>query len=149
MKYRITGVSVPFGGVSWEKCVSEKDRIEYLFLYLESKRILTNHISMELPSQCIDSVLEIKNVLVQVTQDISFSEASIDSIRHMIFSCNQYLDTLNKLNLPRIIYKEQDRWEDLNFDSAMKAFRNSFREDIIRLEHSSRVKSHLHIPERW
>ena len=40
--YRINSISVPFGGISWEQYTTEKDRIEYLFFYLESKRILTN-----------------------------------------------------------------------------------------------------------
>ena len=73
MKYRINSISVPFGGISWEQYTTEKDRIEYLFFYLESKRILTNPIEMELPDQCVHSVLKIKAELVNIAKDFDFS----------------------------------------------------------------------------
>ena len=45
----------------------------------------------------------------------------------MIEACNQYLDTVTVLNLPSIIFKSNETegtWEDLNFDRAMKQFRD-------------------------
>lgn len=47
MKYKLTGISTPFGGLSWDKSLCEKDRIVFLFTYLESKRILYNPAEME------------------------------------------------------------------------------------------------------
>ena len=108
MKYRINSISVPFGGISWEQYTTEKDRIEYLFFYLESKRILTNPIEMELPDQCVHSVLEIKAELVNIAKDFDFSSNVKKELRQLIQICNKYLDNLNKLNLPHIIYKEND-----------------------------------------
>ena len=37
MGYRLSGFSTPIGGVSWDKSIIEKERIEYLFFYLQSK----------------------------------------------------------------------------------------------------------------
>lgn len=48
MGIKITGVSVPFGGVSWEYTEPEKKYIQDLFFYLESKRVLTNPMDMEI-----------------------------------------------------------------------------------------------------
>ena len=110
MEFRLNGISVPFGGISWDKDVSEKDRIKHLFFYLESKRILTNPIEMEIANQCVEAVLEIKNMLISITQDVEFSNENIELLRQMINACNKYLDDLNKLELPHIIYKENDRW---------------------------------------
>ena len=149
MKYRINSISVPFGGISWDQYTTEKDRIEYLFFYLESKRILTNPIEMELPDQCVHSVLEIKAELVNIAKDFDFSSNVKKELRQLIQICNKYLDNLNKLNLPHIIYKENDRWADLNFDSAMKQFRSGFKKSIENLSKETNVVVTFTIPEKW
>ena len=60
MGIRITGIDVPFGGISWEYTETEKQAIQKLFFFLESKRLLTNPIEMEIKQWCIESALEIK-----------------------------------------------------------------------------------------
>ena len=149
MSYRINGLSTSFGGVSWEKCVTEKDRIRYLFLYLESKRILTNPISMEIIDECIASVLEIKNTLITITYDMVFSKENLNCIRKMVKACNDYLDRTTELNLPHIIYKENDRWENLNFDKVMKDFRKNFRLEISNIENNSHLVFEGRISDKW
>lgn len=54
---------------------------------------------------------------------------------------------MNKLNLPHIIYKENDRWADLNFDSAMKQFRSGFKKSIENLSKETNVVVTFTIPE--
>lgn len=149
MKYRFTGVSVPFDGISWDKDVSEKDRIGYLFFYLGSKRILTNPIQMEIPSECAESVLEIKRTITGIVQDVEFSNENLELLRQMIAACNKYLDDLKRLELPHLIYKEEDRWANLNFDKAMKTFRKSFKDIIVKLEQKNDFASHIIISEKW
>ncbi|MGN1176381.1 MAG: DUF6650 family protein [Roseburia sp.] len=56
MKYELNGISTPFGGISWNKTNSLKDKFSFLLLYLESKRILVNPIEMEKKEWCIESV---------------------------------------------------------------------------------------------
>ena len=60
MKYELNGISLPFGGISWNKTKSKKDIFSFLLIYLESKRILVNPIEMEKKEWCMESVLEIK-----------------------------------------------------------------------------------------
>ncbi len=149
MGYRLNGVSIPIGGISWEKCVTEKDRIQYLFFYLESKRILTNPMSMEVVDGCINSVLEIKSVLVEATKDIPFSENNLNSIRQMISGCNDFLNNINETDYPHLIYKNKDRWGDLRFDTAMKTFRESFRQPIKEIEKQTGITFKGHISDVW
>ena len=151
MSYRLDGFSTPFGGISWSKLVDEKDRIKYLFTFLSSKRILTNPIEMEIKEQCIDSVLDIKQTLVEITKDVKFSKSNITEIYKMISSCNKYLDKINSLNLPHIIYKDNDnlKWEDYGFDTAMKNFRDEFNESISIIERNTGIKSNIIISKIW
>jgi len=149
MKYSLNGISTPFGGISWDKEITGKDRLKYLFLFLESKRILTNPIEMEIPEQCVQSVLEIKSVLIEITKDVSVSDIDLDAIRSMVNACNTYLDDINKMNLPHIVYKNDGQWEDSAFNIAMKNFRSKFRSSIALIEKSNKIKFEKIIPEKW
>lgn len=152
MKYELNGISTPFGGVSWNKAISAKDKFSFLLIYLESKRILVNPIEMEKKEWCIESVLEIKNQLVSIAKDAAFKKEELLIIRNMIDACNQYLNTVSPLNLPNIIFKSRslpESWEDLNFDKAMKQFRKSFKQEIEIIEKCYRLSFNKTIPNEF
>lgn len=150
MKYELSGISSPFFGLSWEKKLSEKEMFAHLLLYLESKRILVNPIEMEKKEWCIESVLEIKSSLISITNGFPLNNAdSLQIIRNLIDSCNEYLDTVSHLNLPNIIFKDGDNWEDINFDKAMKAFRSLFKTEINKIENNYKLTFNKEIPDKF
>lgn len=152
MKYEISGISTPFGGISWNKTNSAKDTFSFLLIYLESKRILVNPIEMEKKEWCIQSVLEIKKQLVSIAENTVFKKDDLSIIRNMIEACNQYLDTVSLSKLPNIIFKSnkiEDTWEDLVFDKAMKQFRKSFKKEIIEIEKHHRLSFNKIIPDEF
>ena len=149
MKYELSGISTPFGGISWNRNVSGKDMFSYLLLFLESKRILVHPIDMEKKEWCIESVLEIRNTLVSAAQNVSLSQFDAETLRKMIDGCNTYLDAVSPMNLPAIIFKNGDKWEDISFDNAMKAFRNVFRTEIAKVESHYGLKFTKQIPEQF
>ena len=149
MGFELNGFSTSLGGISWNKTTSSKEMFSRLMFFLESKRILVNPIELEFKDWCIESVLEIKQQLVKITQELKLKDFDADIIRNMIDACNDYLDTVKPMNLPGIIYKKDDRWEDLSFDRAMKAFRNSFKQEIAKVEKKYRLKFHKIIPEQF
>ena len=134
MKYELNGISTPFGGISWDNNTTAKDRFKYLLLFLESKRILTNPTYMELKTECIDSVLEIKHILVEITKDASFKEQDYEIIRALLAACNEYLNVVRSDSVPRLIYKDGSSWADATFDMAMKKFRKAFRAGLDQIE---------------
>ena len=149
MGLELNGFSTSLGGISWNKTTSSKEMFTHLLLFLESKRILVNPIEFEFKDWCIESVLEIKQQLVNITQELKLKDFDADIIRNLIDACNDYLDTVKPMNLPGIIYKKDDRWEDLSFDRAMKTFRNSFKQEIVKIEKKYRLKFHKIIPEEF
>lgn len=149
MGLELNGFSTSLGGISWNKTTSSKEMFTHLLFFLESKRILVNPIELEFKDWCIESVLEIKQQLVSITQELKLKDFDADIIRNMIDACNDYLDTVKPMNLPGIIYKKDDRWEDLSFDRAMKTFRNSFKQEIVKIEKKYRLKFHKIIPEEF
>ncbi len=149
MKHELNGISLPFGGISWDNNTTAKDRFRYLLLFLESKRILTNPIYMELKEECIESVLEIKQTLVSITKDVDFGEVDLDIVRSLIAACNDYLDTVRSDSIPHLIYKDGYHWADAMFDSAMKKFRNEFADEIKRIEEKHGLHYKARIPKRY
>lgn len=149
MKYDISGFSTPVGGVSWEKSAAGKEMFTRLFLYLESKRILVNPKDMEKKEWCIESVLEIKTNIVSMTEGIAQKAFDLQVLRSMIDACNRYLDAVSPLSLPVIIFKDGDNWEDLCFDNTMKQFRDTFREEIRKVERKYKLQFKKEIPEKY
>jgi len=146
MKKKITGVSSAVGGISWDSEIEPKDRWKHLFLFLESKRILVNPAHMEIADHCIQSVLKIKDELVETTKDIDFNNKDMDSIRILIDSCNSFLDSVNSKRNSGIIYKKGNAWSDYEFDKAMKSFRGSFRDVISEVSKIHKIKFNKDIP---
>lgn len=149
MKHELNGISLPFGGISWDNNTTAKDRFRYLLLFLESKRILVNPMYMELKEECIDSVLEIKQTLVSITKDVDFGEKDIDIVRSLIVACNDYLDTVRSDSIPHLIYKDGYSWADTMFDSAMMKFRKEFSDSIKQIERTYKLQYKGKISDKY
>ena len=149
MKFELNGISTPIGGISWDNNTTAKDRFQYLLLFLESKRILTNPSYMELKEECIESVLEIKHTLVEITKDVAFKDQDYDIIRNFLSACNEYLDAVRPDSVPHLIYKDGGRWADATFDMAMKKFRKAFKSGISQIEKMYSLQYMGIIPEKY
>lgn len=149
MKHELNGISLPFGGISWDNNTTAKDRFRYLLLFLESKRILTNPMYMELKEECIESVLEIKQTLVSITKDVDFGETDIDIARSLIAACNDYLDTVRSDSIPHLIYKDGYSWADATFETAMKKFRKAFKNGITQIEDEYKLRYNARISDKY
>lgn len=136
MSVRFTGFSTPFGGASWEYTESTKERVEALFSFLESKRLLTNPWYLEVVSQCVESALEIRNALVTMTKNINFPNEDCFVISNMVDASNKFLDDLNKIQelVPHIHIGNN------LFDYALRQYRNEIKNGIQYFETSYNLK---------
>ena len=117
-----------------------QSRFQHLLLFLESKRILVNPMYMELKTECIASVLEIKKELVAATKDGLFDDSALAIIRSMLTACNDYLDCIRQESIPHLIYKDGKSWADPTFEIAMKKFRKEFQQAIKQIESDYALK---------
>jgi len=60
---RLTGISTPLGGASWEPAELEIGAARRLVAFLEDRRVLYDPGQLEVPSHCVQSVLEIRRCL--------------------------------------------------------------------------------------
>jgi hypothetical protein len=90
---RINGLSTPWLGVSWETKDGDKDHAQELITYLEDRRVLYNPSHMEVPYQCVESVIEIRKFLtskIGATSDIKL----VNLMKGMRSACRKFLDTV-------------------------------------------------------
>lgn len=60
---RLTGISAPLGGLQWEYHEPDRDVAARVVSYLEDRRVLYVACEAEVPSDAVDSVLEIRRYL--------------------------------------------------------------------------------------
>ena len=137
MPFRPTGIDTPFGGFSWEYTTSPKQRITELFFFLESRRLLTNPAYLEVTDQCAQSAIEIREALVSVIIDVTFSENDILVIQAMIDGSNKFLDELNIIEgrVTRFIHGGVNI-----FEYALNKYRESIIAGIRYFEREYKIK---------
>ena len=150
MGIKINGVSIPVGGISWEYTESKKKGIQEMFYYLESKRILTNPMEMEIKEWSEKSAIEIKNKLVEILSKYEYDRITVKIIKAMIDTCNEFLDDMQKNDASGIIYKNSQKdWCDMRYSTAMKKFRKNFRYNIKLLTEEYEIEFLKEIPEEY
>lgn len=63
---RVNGISTPFGGISWVPAVSDMQVARRVIAFIEVRRVLFGTYANEVPDQCVQSVIEIRNFLTEV-----------------------------------------------------------------------------------
>ena len=62
---RLTGISTPFGGASWQPAELEVAGARRVIAFLEDRRVLYDPCQMEIPDHCVRSVIEIRHCLTE------------------------------------------------------------------------------------
>lgn len=60
---RLTGISTPFGGASWQPAEMEIAAARRVIAFLEDRHVLYEPSEMEVPSHCVHSVIGIRHRL--------------------------------------------------------------------------------------
>ena len=95
---RLTGISIPVFGVSWQPPAPERKIVRNLLIFLEDRRALYTPFAFEMEHQVTASVFEIRTVLKDAIQNLPESSEAIPRIRAMRVACREYLDKSNDLN---------------------------------------------------
>ena len=90
---RITGISIPFGGVQWaDPGPSQRDRARDYLLMLEDRRVLYNPMWLEVPSQVTDSVHEIRKASTDALRQFDEQDFATVPIRAIREACRRFHD---------------------------------------------------------
>jgi len=88
---RLTGISCPVFGVSWNPAETQRSIARRLIIFLEPRRVLYSAYQYESVCPCITSVIEIRNYLTSELHKIDDSSALSSYVRGMRNACNKFL----------------------------------------------------------
>ena len=91
---RLTGISSPIFGVSWNPPETERSVAKRVISFLEDRRVLYSPNSMEVPEHCVESVVEIRRVLTTEIAKLEENAELAASLRAMRAACRKFLNTV-------------------------------------------------------
>lgn len=95
---RLTGISCPIFGVTWDPGVAKVTFARRVLTYLEDRRVLFVPWDMEVPEHCVQSILDIRRFLTDQLGHLDDKEEDIaPHLRAMRASCRQFLDVTSAL----------------------------------------------------
>jgi hypothetical protein len=95
---RLTGISCPIFGVSWNPGVAKVASARRVLVYLEDRRVLYAPWNVEIPEHCVDSVLDMRRILTDQLGELDDHDDDIaPHLRAMRASCRQFLATTDAL----------------------------------------------------
>lgn len=131
---RLTGVSTPLIGVSWQPTESEKAAARRVVAFLEDRRVLYVPSEQELPSHCVDSVLQIRQFLTSEIGKLDAKSELGASLRAMRATCRKFLDVVGTKDMDIIRYARQNgHYASWTFYSALGEMRGVFGIHIARI----------------
>jgi hypothetical protein len=90
---RITGISIPVFGVSWNPPESERKIVRETLIFLEDRRALFNDFAHEIDQQVAESVLSMRAEFTTALKRTADESEAAPSLRAMRAACREYLDT--------------------------------------------------------
>jgi hypothetical protein len=89
---RITGISIPVFGVSWNPPESDREIVRETLIFLEDRRALYNDFAHELDHEVSQSVLAIRSELTAGLKRLPEASEAAPCFKAMRAACREYLD---------------------------------------------------------
>jgi hypothetical protein len=89
---RLTGISTPFGGASWQPGKLGIEGEGRVIVFLEDRHVLYDPCQMEVPDHCVRSVIDIRHCLSEELGKLEGSSELAASLRAMRAACRKFLE---------------------------------------------------------
>lgn len=99
---RITGISCPIFGVSWDPPSTDRSIAGRIITFLEDRRVLYAPSEVEIPRHCIVSVIEIRRFLTDNIQETGEDSTLQNHLRALRAACRKFLDALGPIEFGSI-----------------------------------------------
>lgn len=130
---RITGISCPFFGVSWNPPESERKIAKRVITYLEDRRVLYSPYEIEVPMHCVDSVIEIRRNLTNELGSITKDSEIEKSLRALRAACRKFLAKVGNSKDPRYLRQPFGNIDSWIFISGLGELRGVFGIHIAKI----------------
>lgn len=123
---RLTGISCPIFGISWNPAETQRSVARKVIIFLEARRVLFADFGDEALCQCIESVTKIKEYLTFELPNIEDNSDLSSYIRAMRTACNKFLSKFPKDKIQRCKACRTGTYEHWAFISAVGELRGVF-----------------------
>jgi len=130
---RITGLSSPVFGVSWNPPEPEVTAARRVIAFLEDRRVLYVPSEMEVPHHCVKSVLEIRRFLTAEIQSLNESSGISDSLRAMRAACRKFMNAVGCRSEIIPFGAHGGHWASWEFNGALGELRGVFGVHVARI----------------
>src|ERR1700739_2120823 len=130
---RLTGISTPFGGASWQPAEMEIATARRVVAFLEDRRVLYEPGEMEVPSHCVHSVIEIRHCLSDELGKLDGGSELAASLRAMRAACRKFLERGAPDGRDGIHYANSGGYHSWTFGSALGELRGAVGVHVARI----------------
>jgi hypothetical protein len=127
---RITGISTPAFGISWNPPALDRDIVKQVLAFLEDRRALYNPYDMETPDYVERSILEIRATLSDALGKVEKNSVAGEAFTVMRRACREFLDEAE--HSPRTAFFHPSR-NSMEYFIALGKLRTLFGVQIARL----------------
>jgi|TARA_B100002003_G_scaffold228901_1_gene237659 hypothetical protein len=130
---RLTGLSSPVFGVSWNPPEPQVKIARRIVAFLEDRRVLFEPSEMEIPSHCIQSILDIRRYLTTELQSLDSDTEIANSLRALRAACRKFMKTVGARSEIIDFGASHGHWASWKFMGALGELRGVFGVHIARL----------------
>ncbi len=123
---RLTGISCPVFGLSWNPAETQRNIAKRIIIFLEGRRVLFDEYGSEALCQCIESVTKIKEYLTSELPSIDDNSELNTYIRAMRKASNKLLSCFPQNKQNKCKYCKEGTHEYWYFVSAIGELRGIF-----------------------
>ena len=123
---RLTGISTPFGGASWQPAEMEIAAGRRVIAFLEDRRVLYEPSELEVPSHCVHSVIEIRHRFSDELGKLDSGSELAASLWAMRAACRKFLERVGTDGRDGIHPANGWGFHSWTFGSALGELRGTF-----------------------
>lgn len=130
---RLTGITTPVFGVNWNPPELESRVAQNVITELEDRRVLFNPSELEVPSYCVDSVIQIRRSLTEEIKKLDQSSSLAGNLQAMRAACRKFLDIVGSDNRITRYGSHHGHYASWHFNSAIGELRGVFGVHIAQI----------------
>ncbi|MFT4264078.1 MAG: hypothetical protein QM572_11900 [Nocardioides sp.] len=92
MGYELTGVSIPLGGIQWQKTPGDKAVARAVLAFLEDRRLLFGDRHVEDERHCVQSALQIRTMLTEQITNAKAGRELEGCLKAMRGACRKFVE---------------------------------------------------------